>query len=206
MKTILLSLAACFALAASAQQAPASDKATRLTALPPGKTAEKTENNEDGKIRAYYESYCQWSRSCPPMDSMDIYPGLFRLQFAVSPSGSPLEDSIIYCGANAYEEYADYGPANGVFCSVNEPEPDRAADCELDTQRYFILADKGKARELVECAGDTPMGSPAVALADGQSIAGKGWKCLREGQTLRCLNDDGHGFILSESKQQLIKP
>lgn len=145
--------------------------------------------------------------AAPSAEEM-VSEGLFEQNFVIAAAE---EDAphLLYCGAKVREEFVEFEPDALVICSAfaGAEMPDalpKPEDCPLDWEGAFVLPKEGEAYVRWTCRGDTDFGTPVVKLADGQSLAGEGWGCKREGEGLLCQNAQGHGFTLSRKEQKVF--
>ncbi|MDO4693512.1 MAG: hypothetical protein Q4A62_02650 [Eikenella sp.] len=86
----------------------------------------------------------------------------------------------------------------------NHTLPRPPASCDLDWTPTVELARTGAAKLSGMCHGDLPHNPDAPVLAYGQSVRGRGWRCLLAESGLRCENDSGRGFRLNRRTRQLF--
>ena len=201
MKTAFL-LAALLAATASAQTVPRLEPADTS----PITQAPETDPTHGAIIPA--EGITLEERAEDGNDT-EAMPSLFRHEFNLP--GSADDEDRIHCGGDVHDKtIPDFAPYQGVRCTTRYPvsrelaQP-RPADCELDWGFTFILPAQGKAEIRWECRGDTDFSySNTLALEDGQSLKGDGWKCQRTGDSITCENADKHGFTIDSKAQKLF--
>lgn len=121
--------------------------------------------------------------------------------------------------AAAQESQTFHTPSKNVYCyadvtdavttvdcellSKNSNKPLRPvpSDCEQDWGNRFALNDSGKA--FMVCAGDTLRSNSAANFPYGRQFDYYGITCTSSEQGLECINNDGHGFKISKSKQEM---
>lgn len=80
----------------------------------------------------------------------------------------------------------------------------RPASCDLDWTPTVELGSRGAAKRGGWCHGDLPYNPDAKVLAYGQTVRGRGWRCLVAENGVRCENDSGRGFHLNRTIRQLF--
>ena len=131
-----------------------------------------------------------------PMEETEdvINSGLYNIDFRAG-------NGKIYCGGDA--KVSDL--AQGVSCLTEikgKPVLPRPNDCELEWGGTFFLGKTGKA-DMV-CHSDFPFNPKARILTNGATVKGNGWQCTASGSEVTCINQDKHGFKISQEVQKLF--
>jgi hypothetical protein len=122
--------------------------------------------------------------------------------------------------ALAADSQAFRTPSNNIHCSGYEADnayvveceiidrsnqktaQPRPSDCDLEWGSRFSVAQSGRA--YMGCTGDTIRDPNGRKLSYGKSITLTTITCTSNTKGLECVNEDGHGFFVSKSKQRLF--
>lgn len=123
-----------------------------------------------------------------------INSGLYNIDFRAG-------NGRIYCGGDT--TIPDL--AQGVSCLTQikgKPVLPRPNDCELEWGGTFFLGKTGKVDMI--CHSDFPFNPQAPILKNGETVKGNGWQCTASGSGVTCINQDKHGFKISQEMQKLF--